>query len=94
MDGDKTPPRCATPKCGWTKPADFLLSDIDRDSPSISGQLRRQDREPTVLLHAFPNMLVNARAVSLSAWRSKYSARTILAKVIDATLALNRQIRI
>ncbi|MEM6933355.1 MAG: DNA gyrase subunit A, partial [Pseudomonadota bacterium] len=86
MDGDN-PAAMRYTEVRMAKPADYLLTDIDRDTVDFQDNYDGKDREPTVLPAKFPNLLVNGGAGIAVGMATNIPPHN-LGEVIDATLAL------
>ncbi len=86
MDGDN-PAAMRYTEVRMAKPADYLLTDIDRDTVDFQDNYDGKDREPSVLPAQFPNLLVNGGAGIAVGMATNIPPHN-LGEVIDATLAL------
>ena len=67
--------------------ANFLLSDIDKETVEFQDNYDGKDREPSVLPSRFPNMLVNG-AGGIAVGMATNIPPHNLSEIIDGTLAL------
>ncbi|MEM7668043.1 MAG: DNA gyrase subunit A [Pseudomonadota bacterium] len=86
MDGDN-PAAMRYTEVRMAQPADYLLTDIDRDTVDFQDNYDGKDREPTVLPAKFPNLLVNGGAGIAVGMATNIPPHN-LGEVITATLAL------
>ena len=86
MDGDN-PAAMRYTEVRMEKTANFLLSDIDKETVDFQDNYDGKDREPTVLPARFPNMLVNG-AGGIAVGMATNIPPHNLGEVIDGTLAL------
>ena len=76
---DFGPPPSATRSAGWPRSRCELLADIDEDTVDMVPNYDGSTEQPTVLPARFPNLLVNGRRASPSAW-PRTSRRTTSAR--------------
>ncbi len=86
LDGDP-PAAMRYTEVRLAKPAEALLSDIDKDTVDFQENYDASEREPRVLPARFPNLLVNG-AGGIAVGMATNIPPHNLGEVIDATLAL------
>ncbi|MAF59118.1 MAG: DNA gyrase subunit A, partial [Ponticaulis sp.] len=74
-------------ECRMAKPANYLVTDIDKDTVDFQPNYDGKDREPIVLPAQFPNLLVNG-AGGIAVGMATNIPPHNLGEVIDATLAM------
>ena len=86
MDGDAAAAMRYT-EVRLAESANFLLSDIDKETVEFQDNYDGKDREPSVLPSRFPNMLVNG-AGGIAVGMATNIPPHNLSEIIDGTLAL------
>ncbi len=89
MDGDRAAAMRYT-EVRMAKTANFLLSDIEKDTVDFQDNYDGKDQEPTVLPSRYPNMLVNG-AGGIAVGMATNIPPHNLGEVIDATQALIKE---
>ena len=86
VDGDRRRP-CDTPSAAWTKIADEMLADIDKETvefvPNFDGSLK----EPGVLPRKLPNLLVNGSSGIAVGMATNIPPHN-LSEIVDGFMAL------
>ena len=74
-------------ECRMAKPANYLVTDIDKDTVDFQDNYDGKEQEPIVLPAQFPNLLVNG-AGGIAVGMATNIPPHNLGEVIDATLAM------